>query len=458
MKKLNCIFLLLVLWILQGCKGFVEGYTEDPNNPADAPLVSVLNAAFTGMIVPHEGHDARVAGMWTRQFSGVDRQYSALEVYNANSEDFQWEKFYLVVENAEIAIEKASVERNELALGIAKIVKAHQLGTVASLYGDIPMAEATRFPDISDPAFDGQLAVYAAVQALLDEAIAHLSGNLVNTDEVEAIDFYFHGDAAAWTRVANSLKARYLLHTGKYAEALAFAAKGVTEASQDWMIPHTNGSQDQDMNIYFNFGQIQRAGYMDASTAYLPTLLDKATATYRGNAKTNETARFANFYTGTAGKYDLNYDGAFAPATAFPVVTAVEMQLIAAECQARLSDPAQALAALNKVRSILQSTYAAGKYEPYALADFDAGGMANRQGQSAAASLLYEIIEEKYCSLVSQIEVFNDLRRTDNLIGLVPTKGSQLPERYLIPQVEIDANSKVPNPLPTLFQATEVNK
>ena len=458
MKKINCIFLLLVLWMLQGCKGFVEGYTDDPNNPADAPLVSVLNAAFTGMIVPHEGHDARVAGMWARQFSGVDRQYAALDVYNANSEDFQWEKFYLVVENAEIAIEKASAERNELALGIAKIVKAHQLGTVASLYGDIPLAEATRFPEISDPAFDPQLSVYAAVQALLQEAIAHLSGTLANTAEVEAIDFYFHGDAAAWVRVANSLKARYLLHTGKYAEALVSAAKGVSQARQDWMVPHTNGSQDQDMNIYFNFGQIQRAGYMDASSAYLPTLLDKATATYRGNAKTDESARFAAFYTGTAGQYDLNYDAAFAPAAAFPLVTAVETHLIEAECHARLSDPAKALEQLNAARGLLQDAYAAGKYGAYEMADFEAGGMANRSGQSGAASLLYEIIEEKYCSLAGQIEVFNDLRRTDNLIGIQPTKGNQLPERYLIPQVEIDANSKVPSPLPTLFQATEVNK
>ena len=150
MKKIVSVFLLfLALYTLEGCKTFVEGINDDPNNPIDAPLPSLINGLFTGLIVANEGHDARLAGIWSRHFSGVDRQYSALDVYNTNSEDFTWEKFYLVVKNSDICVEKATAERNNLALGIAKILKAHALGNIVALYGDIPMTEAGRFPEVA---------------------------------------------------------------------------------------------------------------------------------------------------------------------------------------------------------------------------------------------------------------------------------------------------------------------
>ena len=50
------------------------------------------------------------------------------------------------------------------------------------------------------------------------------------------------------------------------------------------------------------------------------------------------------------------------------------------------------------------------------MADLAEGGIAGRPGESAEDALLHEILEEKYASLVGQIEVFNDLRRTDNYL------------------------------------------
>jgi starch-binding outer membrane protein, SusD/RagB family len=457
MKKYINILFLLALLFPQGCKNFVEGINDDPNNPYDAPLESVINAALTGMIVGNEGHEARISCMWSGQFSGVDRQYAGLNQYSATSQDFHWEKFYLAARNAEIAIEKGVKERNLLSQGIGKIVKAQCLGTVASLYGDIPFSEANSYPEVLNAKFDPQKDVYAKIQVLLDEAIAHLNNLPSSPSAVADIDFYYGGDAAAWTKAAYSLKARFFLHTKDYASAQTAAAKGISGAADEWIIPHTSGSVGQDMNVYFNFGKVEREGYMDASAAYLPELLDNSNSLYRGNAKTDESARFAWFFTGKKGAYDLNYGKSFAPSAPFPLFTAEETHLIEAESFARLSNFDNALLRLNAARQVLAGKYASGKYEAYTKSDFEAGGIANISGKSALESILYEIVEEKYCSLVGQIEVFNDTRRTDNLLGIKPNKGSQLPERLLIPQVELDANNKVPNPLPSLFLPTAVN-
>lgn len=454
------LFALVLLFSLSSCSDFVDGFEQDPNNANDAPIEAVLNGAFVGLIVGHEGEDARLAGMWARQFTGSDRQYSAFQVYNVNAENFEFDKYYLAIENAQIVIEKAALTNNLLASGIAKIVEAHSVGMMASLWGNIPYTEANQFPEIEDPVFDGQESVYANVQSRLDAAINDLSGNPSNA-AIEGIDFYFGGDPAAWTAVANTLKARFYMHTKQYSEALAAAKKGVASIDGNWMAPHATGAYNQDLNFYNSFGISDREGYMTAEGAILPSWIDPSSDAYRGDTKTDETARFNHLFTDTGPAWDLNYSSGamWGPTTSFPLVTAIENFLIMAETELQVnSDMGAALEALNEARAILATQFPEGKYEAYEMADFDEAGIAGRPGESAMDALMHEILEEKYVSLVGQIEVFNDVRRTDNFLELPATTGSQLPERFLVPQDEIDANVNAPSPIPDLFEPTPVNK
>lgn len=438
-----------------GCKDFVEGINEDPNNPADAPMGAVLTAAQTSAIISHEGEVARLACLWSRQFTGADRQYAGFEVYTTSSGDFDWDMFYLIVTNADIVIEKAEAINDKLASGIAKVLKAQAMGVVTSLWGNVPFSEANRFPEIEDPKFDNQADVYAGVQSLLDEAVSDLAGG-PTSDEIN--DLFFGGDAAKWEAVAHSLKARFYLHVGDYANAAASASKGLLDPTGDMNAPHTGGAYLLDQNIWFSFGVVDRTGYMTASSAVLPTLLDAASANYRGNAKTDETARFGFVFTGSEGSYDLNYEGMWTATSPYPMVTAAETHLVLAEAALRQDDLDGALTNLNNAREVLQAQFPGGSYQAYELADFDENGMAGIAGLGRKEALLHEIIEEKYCSLVGQIEVFNDLRRTNNLLNLPATQGNALPERLLIPQVEIDANLNVPSPIPGVFDPTPVNQ
>jgi len=76
-------------------------------------------------------------------------------------------------------------------------------------------------------------------------------------------------------------------------------------------------------------------------------------------------------------------------------------------------------------------------------------------------TLLEQILEEKYITLVGEIVTFHDLRRTRNFIG-VPNKttgstgASDFPQRFLYPQSEVDTNSNVPSPLPEFFSTAQL--
>ena len=77
---------------------------------------------------------------------------------------------------------------------------------------------------------------------------------------------------------------------------------------------------------------------------------------------------------------------------------------------------------------------------------------------SGSQELLKEIIEEKYISLIGELQPFHDIRRTNNILNIPAKVGSMIPQRFIYPQVEIDTNPNVPSPLPTLFDQTPINK
>ena len=439
------------------CEDYLE-VNDNPNQAPDAPTENVMTSAMVSAMVAHSGEDARLAGMWTQQFTGVDRQYAAFDVYNVTSADFDWGKYYYgTIEQLKIVIEKSTAAGKPLDLGIAKVMQAHSYGMLASVYGDIPFSEANKFEDgIDNPKFDGQVSVYAGVQTLLDDAISNLQNS---TGLTASADLFYGSDASKWLALAYTLKARFYMHTKEYPKALTAAGSGITDAAGNWMTSHGT-AYNQDMNLYYSFLQADREGYMIAQGAYLPSILDPASTTYRGNTKTDETARYDDIYMddpNAPGTLILNHNAMWAASAPFALATAKETHLIMAEVNARNNADQAAVDHLNHVRAILKASYSAGTYDDYVLLDFTpTAGMADEGKGSVNANLLYEIVQEKYASLVGQMEAFNDLRRTDNLIGLT-AKGSQgLPQRFSYPQDELNSNTNAPAAV-SIFTKTAVN-
>jgi len=102
------------------------------------------------------------------------------------------------------------------------------------------------------------------------------------------------------------------------------------------------------------------------------------------------------------------------------------------------------------------------QYDAYVTTDFNAGGIANKRSLSADDALLSNILEERYLTFIGQIEGFNDLRRTQKettvTVPVPPNTGTQLPQRFLYAQGEVNGNTSVPKPIPGLFTATPVNQ
>ena len=146
------------------------------------------------------------------------------------------------------------------------------IGMAASIFGDIPYSEAAT-DGIDNAVLDDQAAVYAAVQTLLDNAIADL-GSAAGSPP-GAADLNFGRDAASWTAVAYTLKARFHMHWAEanpsaYADALAAAQNGIADVAGSWKAIHTSDANEN--NLWFQF-QRDRSGYISAGDFLVPLMI-----------------------------------------------------------------------------------------------------------------------------------------------------------------------------------------
>lgn len=473
MKK--AIIYFFGIFFLASCSGLVEGLNDDPNNPTSTSYQYILTGAEVGNIILQTGETARKSAIFAGQYTGIDRQHLGFSEYAVTTSDFnsEWNNVYVDVVANSLAAQEAAEEEGvgEVTLGITKAVRAMALGTATSLWGDIPFDEAGQ-PDIESPAFEGQMTAYDKLQSLLDEAIMHFESGTGRP--TSGSEIYLDGDPVAWAEVAWTLKARYFMHTGEYDQAYAAAQNGVSSASNSLMAPHGSAAENANLNYSFFAVEVRQSDLVTSD--FMASLIDPDQASspdftnYRGNSKTDETARYNYlFEVNSFGIQPNTSPDAYAgQSTSSPLVTFAENNLILAEAGLRSAGFATGLSHLNDYRAYLamggymsNADPADIQYDAYDASDFESGGMENIDGISSEDALLREILEERYITFFGQVEVFNDTRRTEDesvRVPVSPNVGSQLPERFLYPTTEIDRNPNVPQPVPGFFEATPVNQ
>lgn len=470
MKKI-LIPLTAIALLTTGCD--VDKSIND--NPNDITLADVdpklfLNGAQLANAIVQVSHLNRICGMYSGQLIGYTSLYSniygyALSTVETNGE---WNSAYIgVITNAR-HIQSAAPD-DKLLVGISKVLEANAIGTLALLTGDVPYSEVGQ-SDISDPKFDGQIEVLASLSTLLDGAISDLNGA---SSRKESFDIYFNGDKDKWIAAAYTLKARYALANKDYAGALAAAGNGISSSAGDMMyIPRGDAAINSgDKNLFYTIIAGSRAGDLGNAGSFLLDILDSSNAKYRGNAKTNETARHG-YYTIDESSASGN-TGVIEQFEPQPIATYSENQLIKAEASAR-SGFASGLSALNSYRAWLSgggrlnATFDDADnymYDAYVEADFTSGGMENADGVSKDKALLREIIEERYVSGFGSYMPFNDHRRLrgageSDLIPPFPLNtvgATQHVERMQWSQGELSSNENAPVD-PGLYAKTAVNK
>lgn len=460
-------FVLLFVLVLTSCQDLVDDINENPNEPTNVRPELLLKGMELANITIQVSHVQRISGMWSGQYIGSEQLYQSLYEYNINAAETNdtWEAIYVGVLKQGSLI-KEGLPEDRLFQGITKIIEAHAVGTAAAIFGDIPYFQAANDEQFPDPEFDGQRQVYDALQDLLDEAIIDLQ-NAAPGRELDE-DIFFQGNAEQWTEVAYTLKARYHLHTKQYDLAYAAAQNGVSSGANSMKYVPLGVVGEGDSNLLNTFIS-NRGDFMTSSGSFLEGMLDVTSGASRNNTKTYEEAR-ANYYYIEGGRA-TGEQGVAAQTAPMPLVLYEENLLILAEAAARTVSFDEGLVHLNAIRNFLNSGTAfpliedsdSLLYEAYEAADFEPGGLENTGNIDPTRALLREIIEERYVTGYGQFIPFNDarrLRRSDQDIAVpIPLntpEATQQPERFLIAQDEINANSNADDP--GIFAVTPVNQ
>ena len=463
---------LATLIIFFSCEELVDGINDNPNEVTidEVEPQLFLTGAMLANSVAQAGHLNRISGLWSGQLIGFTSLYSNIYGYSISTAESvsTWSRIYIGLVSNTRYIQTAAAS-DPLLVGISKVLEAHGIGSIASLCGDVPYSEINN-PDIDDPQFDSQMAVFNAVIALLDSAIGNLSGA---SSRSLSEDIYFNGDATKWLEAAYTLKARYHLQMRDYNAAYTAATSGISgpEGSMKY-IPRGDASiSEGDKNLFWTILEGSRTGDIGTGDSHMMQMLDAGSAVYRGNAKTDETARFGYYRIDESGG-SVN-DGIIEQFEPHNLITYQENLSILAEAGTRTLGFTSGLDHLNELRQYLNTGEFLNDnyigmpfmYADYVAADFAPGGMENMDGIDDTRALLREIIEERYLTGFGTFVPFNDARRvrTSDSDLTVPfplnnAAATQHPERMPYSNDELNTNSNSPADDPGIFVKTEVNQ
>lgn len=424
--------------------GFVSCQLEEtninPNDPTDVPMQVLLPPAEQGLANFLAGDAAVVAGIFANYFIGYDGLVRPLEVYEVDNNFFMrpiWNDMYVtVLPTLKTIIEKAEAGQSPHYAGVAKVLYALSWGTTTSLWGDIPFSEALYGPEILQPAYDGQEAIYSSIQFLLDDAIADLeAAESIQSPGEE--DLFFKGDLQAWTAVAYSLKARFFMHIVKRegtAPALALAAleKAISSADGDLAFPYGN----QEFNPWYRYQQSTPNLRIDT---YFRGLLN---GDPRRNALVKTSFGEAIIGPGVAGQ--------FVP---LRLATYVETKFLEAEALIRTSGTG-AQEALNEAVSTHIQQVTDYSTDENVITQYmeDRCVLTGDKDQD-----LNTVLTQKYIAMYTTVEGWTDFRRTGypaltpNPDGSNPNNpNGEIPRRFPYPLNEILYNANTPDPAPNL--------
>ncbi|MEL6672240.1 MAG: SusD/RagB family nutrient-binding outer membrane lipoprotein [Bacteroidota bacterium] len=471
-KKINIVFLLGVS--LMGCQELNKGVNDNPNDiTIDAIAgISFLTGTQLGNIHVQVGHLQRISALWTRQLSGFQSSYLSLDQHNITTAESNstWNRAYHSVLSQLRTIQEKSTDHPQL-VGITYVMEAHTIGTMASIFGDVPYAEAAT-EGSPTPVFDPQVQVFEALLSRLDEAIGLFDG--VENELVIPQDIYYQGSLSAWRAAAYTLKARFYLQLRKYPEALEAAENGIQDHAESMLFHPIDDTNTDNKNLFWQLAAGSRAGDIgnlkDGNMSYLLRMLSDTATISRSHAKTDERARFL-FYILEDSDANAN-QGVGAATQPMPLLTFAENQLILAEAVTRTQGFLSGLDALNVYRAWLDSGDAfrqldpaiAPKYGALDEDDFEEFGLENPDELAPETALLREIIEERYVSGFGTWMPYNDARRLRErepeiavAFPVNPNGGSCLPQRFLYAANELDANPNAPAD-PGLCAKTPVNQ
>ena len=442
MKNIKSQFTILFIlsFVFVSCKKgfFYEGVNIDPNKVTREQLDKspgvLLNGAEETLGFTVGGDISRFSSTMLQSVRGASRQFVAFDnyLYTAQNFDNAWLNMYAGVLNNLVVAQKISDKNgyNHYS-GITRAMIAYTLGVMTDMWGDVPATEAVKgFEGVTQPKYDTQSKIYELLQSTLDSAITYLD-KVPGSVKPGADDFLYNGNAGRWKKFAYSLKARYYLHLSNLdnnwaSKALAAIDKGFAGNADNARVPFFNSETAS--NPWYQYFR-DRADIYVGDDEDLPSnvvvMLQEL-----------EDPRLEKFAEDEAvGPYlaSINSD--------VTLMGYSELLFIKAEAMSAINNEAYIQAFDDAVTASFEHT-GVNIPEGY-LAD-------NSPIAASHQQRLAKIIKQKYISLFTSPEAFNDYRRTGYPV-ITPVTGSNMPARFLYPQNELDNNkANVPKSI-TLF-------
>jgi hypothetical protein len=181
---------------------------KDPNNPTTAATNLLLPQVQIDVLTTFGGLESTMANIMGLQ---------NITDYNWNNASFPgtWNFMYSSPLKDLEQLIAATGEKSPVYYGIALTLKAYAYMTMVDNWGDLPFTEAGQGDaekKVIYPKFDKDADIYAACLKLLDDAIVQLA----KTSPVPVQgDYIYGGSGAKWSRLAKSMKLKFLMTARK---------------------------------------------------------------------------------------------------------------------------------------------------------------------------------------------------------------------------------------------------
>jgi len=413
--------------VLTGCEDyFGEDANVDPDNPTSA-TVNVLLPQIQGRLSYVYGGDfTRYLGINTQQVDGIGRQFAVIGQYGIqpNDVDAAWRNTYAGSINSNQVMKNLSIESGATHYqGAALVLEAFAMMNATDFWGDIPYSDAFKFGEnggVYAPGIDSQQAIYETIFANLATAKTLFAGDDGGVP-MGADDLIYGGDAAKWGQFASALMARGRLHlsnveSGSYDAVLTALAGGFTSSADQ--ANFTYGTAATENAPWFQY--IEDRDDCEVGAFYLSlmeSLNDPRAATY--GAEHNDAHPI------------------FITNQVVPYISYSEQEFIRAEALMGTNSADDAFDAFSRAVQASMVEAQTG---------LDSTAIAGYITDTYGSSITMEdIMIQKYISMNTSPEAFNDWRRT-GIPELTPITGSAIPRRLPYSEAEQFANPNIPTP------------
>ena len=179
MNNLRLLALSAFMLSIFGCESVVDDLNVNPNEFTDVPAELSFNHVVLNLAAVAEAEPARVAGMWSDQFAGTDRQYINQDEYGVDDSTFDepWaDLFQQGIAQAQIAEAGAEASGNSVLASLSRGLQGYYAAEAALMFGDVPFSQVND-REFSDPEFESQRSVLMQAIELLSEAASGPGAN-----------------------------------------------------------------------------------------------------------------------------------------------------------------------------------------------------------------------------------------------------------------------------------------